>query len=214
MTTQTEQETKLDRLVVFLRSLSGFISCLTVAATSVGFIYTVQIAVTEMGKGWPEPTKVFLMMVGPVITAWHFVNARSIISTILSSVEEEKPKISGEDNATVIVPKQAPVVTQKDIAIEREICGNESVVMRAIAGAITTFAICVGSGMFAYTIHLAILKDIGYPDNVNIFLVVIGPIITSWNFVKASNTLSLVMNSTTAMDKFRDKLAEMIKPKP
>lgn len=212
MTTQTEQETKLDRLVVFLRSLSGFISCLTVAATSVGFIYTVQIAVTEMGKGWPEPTKVFLMMVGPVIGSWHFLNARSIIATILSTEEELK---EGEGEVKpVVIPKQTPVVTQKDIALEREICGTASVLMRAIAGTITTIAICVGSGIFAYTIHLGILKEVGYPDDTTIFLVVVGPIIASWNFIKVSSTLGLVIAGGNKISKLRNTLAEIIKPKP
>jgi len=202
---------KWDRFPLYLRSISGFNSCLTVALTSAIFIWSINEASLAGKQSWLTISEVqmFIMMVGPIIIAWNFVNAKSIITTILTSSGEN----GSAEEQRVVVPKNIPVFTENDAAIEREMFGGATVVLRAIAGFVSTHVICFCSLLFTWTIHDAMVAGYPLPSSTKLVLVVIGPIITSWNFVKASNTLSAVMAGTSAIEKFRARAANILMPK-
>lgn len=200
-----------DRIPIILKSLSGFSSCITVATMSVVFILSVNNAVDNNVGDWPSLGQMFLMMMGPIIIAWNFVNARSIITTILTHTGEEaveKPK-----EQKVVIPTNSPIITESDFALERELVGPATVILRAIAGCFATHVICFCSLVFTWTVHIALSEGRPMPSDLKLFLIVIGPIVTSWNFVRASSTLTAVMAGSSALERFRGKIADAISPK-
>lgn len=201
----------IDRFPILLRTISGFNSCLTVNMTSCIFIWAINEA-GRIGSGsWPDPMQMGLMIIGPIIMAWNFVNAKTIINTLVDSAAPEDSEIKTKAK-TSIVPK-IPFITEQDIIVQKEIFGTGNVILRAIAGFISTHVICFCSLMFTLSIHTAFVQARELPSSSELFLVVVGPIITSWNFVRASNTLSAVISGTDAIKKFREKIANLLMPK-
>lgn len=218
---RTQYEVKpWDRIPVVLRAVSGFNSCLTVSAMSVIFIWSVHLSVTTGKSGWPEFFTGLLMIIGPIIITVNFVNAKSIIATIVGVTE---PLDDREVSEGTTIPEQPPVtvaapapgiVSQHDIAFEREIVGPTTVLLRAVAGAISTHVICFCSLLFTWTIHDMMLLGNELPTDPQLFLIVIGPIITSWSFVRANATLNAVIKGTTAIEVWRNRLASILSTQP
>lgn len=194
-----------DRIPVILRAVAGFNSCITVSTTSAIFVYSIYLGMTSFRAHYPGVITTSLMLIGPIIMAWSFNNAKSIITTILTQdqdhVVEEKQ---------VVIPPTSPIVTPHDVAIEREIVGPTTVLLRAIAGFISTHVICFCSLLFTWTIHMTYITGHPLPPNSELFMVVVGPIVTSWNFVRASATLSTVIQGASQLDKWRNKIASVI----
>ena len=198
-----------DWIPAVLRSTAGFNSCMTVAVTSIIFIMTIYHGVIENEKGWFNSVQMVLMLCGPVIIAWNFSNAKSILSTVLTiddseTIEQTKKEIK--------IPQTAGVVTDNDIAIERELFGLSTVLMRAVAGCISVHVICFVSIVFTITIRQAAIDGKALPGDIEVLLAVIGPVITSWSFVRAANTLAVLMSSGSSLINLREKLADIIRP--
>jgi hypothetical protein len=217
---KTKYEVKpWDRIPVILRAVSGFNSCLTVSVMSAVFIWSIHRGVTTGTTDWPGLVTWILMSIGPIIITLNFVNAKSVIATIVGTAD---PDPEQEIAHGVELPEQPPVtvnptvglVSQHDIAFEREIVGPTTVLLRAIAGTFSTHVICFCSLLFTWTIHDAMLSGHRLPGNPQLFMVVIGPIITSWNFVRANATLNAVIKGTNAFDIWRNKLASVLATTP
>lgn len=213
---RTKYEVKpWDRIPVVLRALSGFNSCLTVSVMSVVFIWSVHLSVTTGKATWPEFMTGLLMIIGPIIITINFVNAKSIISTIVGVTDEVEGRPVGDSTViptqpSVMVASATGIVSQHDIAFEREIVGPTTVLLRAIAGTVSTHVICFCSLLFTWTIHDSMIAGNPLPGDAQLFMVVIGPIITSWNFVRANATLNAVIKGTSAINVWRDRLANML----
>lgn len=213
---QTSYEIKpWDRIPVILRAVSGFNSCLTVSAMSVIFIWSVHVSVTKGNAPWPDFITGLLMIIGPIIITINFVNAKSIISTIIGATDDVEGKSDDDDTAivpqpSVVVPPAPGIVSQHDIALEREIVGPTTVLLRAIAGAISTHVICFCSLLFTWTIHDIMIIGHPSPGDGQLFMIVVGPIITSWNFVRANATLAAVIKGTSKLDYWRNRIANVI----
>jgi hypothetical protein len=216
---RTKYEVKpWDRIPVVLRAISGFNSCLTVSVMSVVFIWSVHLSVTTGKASWPEFMTGLLMIIGPIIITINFVNAKSIISTIVGVTDEVEGRPAGDGavlpaQPSVVVAPAPGIVSQHDIAFEREIVGPTTVLLRAIAGTISTHVICFCSLLFTWTIHDSMIGGHPLPGDGQLFMIVIGPIITSWNFVRANATLNAVIKGTSAINVWRDRLASMLSTK-
>lgn len=197
-----------DRIPIILKGVSGFNSCLTVSIMSAVFIYSVHLAIVSGAGDWPGFITMVLMVIGPIIIALNFVNARSIITTIIS--HEEGVTDKGTAPTEVQIPPASPIVSAMDIAIEREVTGPTTTLLRAIAGAISTHVICFCSLLFTWTIHVAMIGGHRLPGDGELFMVVVGPIITSWSFVRANATLSTVIDGASALDRWRNKMANIL----
>lgn len=198
-----------DWIPLILRNVSGFNSCVTVAVSSVLFVLTINKAALGSELGWFAWSTIAIMLSGPIIIAWHFVNVNITLSTLMETPAEEDTTTDAEKLAEVT----SGVLTEKDIAMERQIFGTSITLMRAIAGFVSAHVICFISLVYTWTIHLAILAGKRPPEDVALFLVVIGPIITSWSFVRAATTLKVLVNGGGMILKIRTKLAEAIAPK-
>lgn len=196
---------RIDRVPIVLKGLAGFNSCLTVSTTSAIFIYSIHVSITSGVATWPGLITALIMLAGPVIIAWNFVNAKGIITTIL-------PKDGEVGEVEIAVPKNIPLMTPEDVAFERELMGHTSVLLRAIAGFISTHVICYCSLLFTLTIHQAMITGKPLPGDGELLLIVIGPVVTSWNFVRAGAILSTVMSGASNIHNVREKLSNIIKP--
>lgn len=67
---------------VALRNLGGIFAVVVVCVMGVFNSYTIFISVTDH-KLWPSETSMFIMVVGPVICSWTFMNSSKTISTIM-----------------------------------------------------------------------------------------------------------------------------------
>lgn len=210
------QNNEYDWIPGVLRTASGFNSCITVGLTSLIFVMTIYHSVVETGKDWFDGTQIALMLCGPIVIAWNFTNAKSILATVLS-VDDSELKEQEQTEAVPIqevkIPQGAALITDQDVSLERELFGLSTVMLRAIAGCIAVHVICFVSIIFTLTIRDASITGKTLPGNVEILLAVVGPVITSWTFVRAVNTLSVLMQSKSRLIDFREKLAELIRPK-
>lgn len=196
-----------DRAALFLRNISGFSSCMSVCVISMIFVWSVHVGVSEYHRGYPGLVTMTIMIIGPIIMAWNFNNAKSIISTILINTDSDEV-----EEAKVAIPKTAPIITEEDIAIERGVVGRLGIALRYFAGCVSTHVICACSLLFTWTIHLAYSNGGVLPSNSELFMVVVGPIVTSWNFVRATATLNTVIKGASQIDKWRGKLSGWIAP--
>lgn len=221
MSKQIEELIKPDRwdwIPMVLRSVAGFNSCITVAITSVIFMVTIRDAVLSSTIGWFNGSTIALMILGPVVITWHFTNAKGMIEKVLKTehqedVEEEVQEHKCKPTGELTVPQNSGIITESDVSIERQLFGLSTVMMRAVAGFFSAHCICLGSLIYTMTIRSAVLANGKMPGDVEVFLAIVGPIVTSWSFMRAANTISALMSSSSALLKIRQRVAEIIAPK-
>lgn len=201
-----------DWIPAVLRSTAGFNSCITVAVTSLIFAMTIWHSVSG-NQGWFSPTQIALMLSAPALLAWHFVNAKSILATVLSVDEQEiENHEETPPKKPLKIPGGTPLVTDTDIAVEREIFGLSTVLMRAVAGCIAVHVICLVSIIFTLTIREAVMSGKVLPGDMEVLIAVLPPMITSWSFMRVANTLAVIISGGNKLEQFREKLANVIKP--
>lgn len=72
----------LGKWTVLLRNIAGIVSVLVVCVMGLANVYTTFVSVADH-KVWPSEMSVFIMVVGPVICSWTFMNSSKTISTIM-----------------------------------------------------------------------------------------------------------------------------------
>lgn len=87
---------------VALRNLAGIFAVVVVCVMGLFNCYTTYISVSDH-QIWPTETSVFIMVVGPVVCSWSWMNASKTISTILggagtlTKIRERAAKIIAPD---------------------------------------------------------------------------------------------------------------------
>lgn len=200
-----------DWIPAVLRSTAGFNSCITVGVTSLIFVMTIWHSVSS-NQGWFSPTQIAMMLSAPALLSWHFVNARSILATVLSVDQEELKDQEELPKKPLKIPGGTPLVTDTDIAVEREIFGLSTVIMRAVAGCVSVHVICLVSIIFTLTIREAVMNGKVLPGDMEVLIAVLPPMITSWSFMRVANTLGVIISGGNKLEQFREKLANIIKP--
>ncbi|MNM37219.1 hypothetical protein D3C81_479450 [compost metagenome] len=92
----------LGKWTVFLRNFGGIMAVLVVCVMGLFNSYTVFISVTEH-KVWPSEMSMFIMVVGPVICAWGWMNVSKIVNTVLGGAGNIT-KIRGRVAAIIAPP--------------------------------------------------------------------------------------------------------------
>lgn len=210
-TTLGSQCDRYDWVPAVLRNVSGFNACITVVVTSLIFVMTIHTAVTATPIGWFNSAEIAIMMAGPVIIAWNFVNVNSTLESVIKSTDDNQ-ETPTEHLTRKLFPKG--YITEADSATEREIFGLSTMMMRAFVGFTSAHAICFGSLVYTWTIRQAVLGGKALPGEFEILLAVIGPIVTSWHFVRAANTINILISGGAAFMNLRQWLSEFIAPKP
>lgn len=206
MLTSEKRNTILNRAPLVLKAISGFTSSVTVTVNSLIFLWTTYILVIDLHGGWPSTTKLFIMFVGPIVTSLHFVNSVSVLSTLFANTDKNTQE--------AIDSLKDKVVGGDDVSLERTLFGDLAVLLRASAGFITVVGICLGSLLFTYTIHMNVINEGSFPPDRTLALVVIGPIITSWTFMKANTTLKQLLESNKIKEFLKGKLKNYLEEKP
>lgn len=161
--------------------------------------------------GWIGGLEILIMLMGPVIIAWNFVNVHSTLESVIQANTEQT-----EGDQTTSTRKCYPkgYITPNDAAMEREVFGTGTMLLRALVGFIAAHSICFTSLVYTWTIRTAVLGGKVMPGEFDILIAVIGPIITSWNFVRAANTINVLISGGTMIMNFRTWLSTVIAPKP
>lgn len=94
----------LGKWTVFLRNIGGILAVLIVCAMGLFNSYTVFISVTQH-KIWPSEMSMFIMVVGPVICSWSWMNVSKIVNTVLGGAGNIT-KIRGRVAAIIAPPQQ------------------------------------------------------------------------------------------------------------
>lgn len=197
-------------LPITLRGVSGFISALTSSVITVIFSFTIYQAVLKSELGYPDPIKILIMVIGPLISSFQFINITSTLAAMFSGVPKQEVGENTDSNAlpveTLKVHQSEPDVQ----SLEREMYGDVSVILRSIAGFICCSVICFASITFTYVIHLGVMAGKPFPTNLEMVVVICGPIITSWTFMKAETTIKELMKIETWSDKFKSGVIKLL----
>lgn len=95
----------LGKWTVFLRNVGGIFAVLVVCVMGLFNSYTVFFSVTQH-QVWPSEMSMFIMVVGPVICAWGWMNVSKIVNTVLGGAGN-LTKIRGRV-AAIIAPSPPP----------------------------------------------------------------------------------------------------------
>lgn len=189
-------------LPLHCRTLGGFFSVLTSSINSTIFSLAIYEAVLKSEIGYPDAPKIAIMVIGPLISALHFINASSVLTAIFSK--------NGLDNKEEMTPITVRSKDCAEISLEREMYGDLNVLLRSMAGLLSCLVICLTSLMFTWVIHLGIIHGKGLPDFTQICISVVGPILTSWSFMRANTTIAQIMNIETFGAGLRRKVGEWL----
>lgn len=183
--TETKEKTNKWMVMtpVILRAGCGFMSAITSCIITVIFSLTIYESVLKTGFGYPNAFKILVMIGGPLVSCLQFVNVSSTLAAIFSSLNKEK--VEGE----AVDPVPIEMGLKAGGSIEQQLYGGTSVLLRAVAGFICCGAICFASLTFTYVIHLGTIAGKELPTEMEMIVVVFGPILTSWSFMKAETTI-------------------------
>lgn len=204
----TPTASKLDRMMIMtpiiLRGLCGFMSAMTSAVITVIFSLTIYESVLKSYLGYPEAFKTLIMIIGPLISGWQFVNINSTLSALFQEVNNTTGNVKVANVGIGIGAGES---------IEKQIYGKANVFLRSIAGFLCCTAINFASLLFTYVIHLGVLNGKPFPDNAIMLIVISGPIITSWTFMRAETTIRDLLKIEGLTDKLRKKAIEILSKK-
>lgn len=194
------------RIPIWLRGISGFVSALTSTAITVIFSLTIYEAVLKTEIGYPSATKIFIMLIGPLISSFQFINVTAILAAIVTHINDN-------ENRDVEEPPPIAVGLDAGATIEQKVYGNLTVLLRSIAGFICSMGICFASLTFTYVIHLGVIAGKGLPSDLEMAVVISGPIITSWTFMKAETTIKSLLKIDSFSKQIREKIHIFTAPK-
>lgn len=116
-------------------------------------------------------------------------------------------------NDTVISDDDSSVVAPPPVGIEREVLGKWTVNLRNIGGIVAVFVVSLMGVFNSYTIHISVSEHSVWPSEMSMFIMVVGPVVVSWQFMNVSKTLSTIFQGAGDLTKFRERVAGFIAPK-
>lgn len=191
-------------------AIGGFFSSITIISNTVLFIWTIHEIVINQGGSYPNPLKIFIMFIGPFITVIHFVNASSILVSMLKTINKSD---SNEDYEILRYENEIKFRNSDDVSFETEVFGKLFVTLRAIAGFLTVIGICIASFILTITIHQSATMGKSLPSDLVITIIVAGPILTSWTFMRAGTTINALLKNSGLKEYLRKKALDLLQKK-
>ena len=188
-----------------LRAACGFISAITSCVITVIFSLTIYESVLKVGWGYPNAFKIGIMIIGPLVSCLQFVNVSSTLSALFATNEKKE-----EEGKTVIEDPAVVVATPEKPPLEHQLYGSTTVLLRAIAGFSCSLVICFASLMFTYVIHQGTINEKMLPSELEMLVVVAGPILTSWSFMKAETTIRNLLQIDGVREILRKKAIDVL----
>lgn len=98
------------------------------------------------------------------------------------------------------------------VGMEREILGKWTVFLRNFGGIIAVLVVSFMGVFNSYTIHVSVSEHNIWPSEMSMFIMVVGPVLCSWQFMNVSKTLTTIFQGAGDLTKFRERVAGFIAP--
>lgn len=194
-----------------LRALCGGLSALSSCAITVLFSLTIYQSVIVSSLGYPTWTQMLIMIIAPLISSLQFVNVAKTLAAIFGEITKTP---EGQANlGNTVAAENVDISINAGTTIEQQIFGSTSVLIRAFAGLVCCIVINFASVSFAYVIHVATMAGKPLPDDLQMLVPIIGPILMSWSFMQAESTIRNVLGIEGLITSIRTKLADLLTPK-
>ncbi|EBV8434188.1 hypothetical protein AVA65_08055 [Salmonella enterica subsp. enterica serovar Minnesota] len=99
-----------------------------------------------------------------------------------------------------------------DQGLERNLFGKWTIRLRNFGGIVATLTVCAMAVLNGYTTHVSVSSKIGWPSELTMFIMNIGPIVVAFTFMNANKTISTIMQFKSVAEKLRTKAADVIRP--
>lgn len=96
--------------------------------------------------------------------------------------------------------------------IEREVLGKWTVLLRNLGGIIAVVVVSFMGVFNSYTIHVSVSQHDIWPSEMSMFIMVVGPVVVSWQFMNVSKTLTTIFGGASQFTKLRERVAGFIAP--
>lgn len=98
------------------------------------------------------------------------------------------------------------------VGMEREILGKWTVFLRNFGGIVAVLVVSFMGVFNSYTIHISVSEHNLWPSEMSMFIMVVGPVLCSWQFMNVSKTLTTIFQGAGDLTKFRERVAGFIAP--
>lgn len=117
-------------------------------------------------------------------------------------------------NDTAVIEDDGSVPHPPPVGIEREVLGKWTVNLRNIGGIVAVLVVSIMGVFNSYTIHISVSEHSVWPSEMSMFIMVVGPVVVSWQFMNVSKTLNTIFKGAGDFTKLRERAARMIAPTP
>jgi len=123
----------------------------------------------------------------------------------VTSPSQDNTTLSNDDGS-------AP--THPPAGIEREVLGKWTVNLRNFGGIIAVLVVSFMGVFNSYTIHVSVSQHDIWPSEMSMFIMMVGPVLCSWQFMNVSKTLNTIFKGAGDFTKLREQAARIIAPTP
>lgn len=117
-----------------------------------------------------------------------------------------------QNSDTVVSDDDSSVHTTPPVGIEREVLGKWTVFLRNFGGIVAVLVVSFMGVFNSYTIHVSVSQHSTWPSEMSMFIMVVGPVVVSWQFMNVSKTLTTIFQGAGDLTKFRERVAGFIAP--
>lgn len=121
----------------------------------------------------------------------------------MTNNSKDDETLSDDDSSTPALPP---------VGMEREILGKWTVFLRNFGGIVAVLVVSFMGVFNSYTIHVSVSEHNIWPSEMSMFIMVVGPVLCSWQFMNVSKTLTTIFQGAGDLTKFRERVAGIIAP--
>lgn len=119
---------------------------------------------------------------------------------------------NSKDDATLSDDDSSTPLVHPPVGMEREILGKWTVFLRNFGGIVAVLVVSFMGVFNSYTIHVSVSEHNIWPSEMSMFIMVVGPVLCSWQFMNVSKTLTTIFQGAGDLTKFRERVAGFIAP--
>jgi len=113
---------------------------------------------------------------------------------------------------TVVSDDDSTVAPPPPVGIEREMLGKWTINLRNLGGIVAVLVVSFMGVFNSYTIHVSVSEHNIWPSEMSMFIMVVGPVLCSWQFMNVSKTLSTIFQGAGDFTRLRERAARIIAP--
>lgn len=97
-------------------------------------------------------------------------------------------------------------LNESEAHVEKAMFNPWSVTLRNISGVIASLSVCAVSLWYTHITQLSIKSGQGWPDNMTLLIVNVGPILIAWSMVNVNKTISAIFGVKDHLTTFKEKM--------